>query len=134
MLIKVHLDLLMYYKCWTVGQSLRTSPAGLVLEFEIWRMISFIDDHFGPPCRVWEVKHHTASTHFGTLTQRLVHPSACQFCLPKIYQEMSSVMTFSLHSVSISRILEPSPQGLISIDLINSHFHSPSIAFSSLGS
>ena len=37
-----------------------------------------------------------------------------QFCLPKIQWEMRSVMTFSLHSASISWILEPSPQGLIS--------------------
>ena len=36
-----------------------------------------------------------------------------QFCLPKI-QEMRSVVTFSLHSASISRVLEPSTQGLIS--------------------
>jgi hypothetical protein len=36
-----------------------------------------------------------------------------QFCLPKIW-EMISVMTFSLHAASISQILEPRPQGLIS--------------------
>ena len=48
---------------------------------------------------------------FGTLTQRSVHPTA-PVLLTKI-QEMRSVPTFSLHSASISRILEPSPQGLI---------------------
>ena len=37
-----------------------------------------------------------------------------QFSLQKIHQEMRSVMTLSIHSASISRILEPSPQGLIS--------------------
>ena len=42
-----------------------------------------------------------------TLTQRSVHPTA-QFCLAKI-QKMRSVMT-----ASISQILEPSLQGLIS--------------------
>ena len=37
-----------------------------------------------------------------------------QFCLPKI-QEMRSGKTFSLHTASISQILKPSRQGLISI-------------------
>ena len=53
---------------------LYSSPAGLVLEFEIWRLISFIDDHFGPQWRLLEAKHHTATAHFGTLTQCSVHP------------------------------------------------------------
>ena len=37
----------------------------------------------------------------------------CQFCLPKIRQEMRSYMSLSLHSAFISWILEPSPKGLI---------------------
>ena len=39
----------------------------------------------------------------------------------RFHQEMRSVMTLSLHSVSISRILEPSLQGLIS-SLVKSNF------------
>ena len=34
--------------------------------------------------------------------------------LPRIHQKMRSVITFGLHSASIPRILEPSPQALIS--------------------
>ena len=56
-------------------------------------------------------KHHISAR---TLALNVWFIPQCQFCLPKIYQEMRSVMTFSLHSASISRILEPSPQGLIS--------------------
>ena len=52
-------------------------------------------------------KHHITTQ---TLAQRSDHPTA-PVLLTKI-QEMRSVMTFSLHSASISRILEP--QGLIS--------------------
>ena len=54
---------------------LYTRNQGLVLEFEMWRLISFIDDHFGPPWRLLEAKHHTATAHFGTLTQCSVEPS-----------------------------------------------------------
>ena len=56
-------------------------------------------------------KHHI-SAHTLALNVRFIPQR--QFCLPKIHQEMRSVMTLSLHSDSISRILEPSPQGLIS--------------------
>ena len=52
------------------------------------------------------------NAHFGTVTHVQFIPQR-QFCLPKI-KEMGSVMTFSLHSATISRILEPSLQGLIS--------------------
>ena len=37
-----------------------------------------------------------------------------QFCLSKIHQGMISVIILSLHSASMSQILEPRPQGLIS--------------------
>ena len=56
---------------------------------------------------------HYLGAPFDTFTQRLAHPPV-PFCIPKIHQEMRSVITFSLHSASISQILEPSPQGLIS--------------------
>ena len=54
----------------------------------------------------WRTLCHSNSL-FGSSLQR-------QFCLPKIYQERRSVMTFSLHSASISQIIEQSLQGLIS--------------------
>ena len=38
----------------------------------MWRLISFIDDDFGPPWRLLEAKRHRASSHFGTLTQSSV--------------------------------------------------------------
>ena len=54
------------------------------------------------------------SVHTLALTLNVRFIPERQFCLPKIHQEMRSVMTLSLHSASISRILEPSPLGLIS--------------------
>jgi hypothetical protein len=59
-------------------------------------------------------KHHI-SVHTLALNIRFIPQR--QFCLPKIYQQMRSVMTLSLHSASISQILEPSPRGLISSTL-----------------
>ena len=44
----------------------------------MWRLISFIDDHFGPPWRLLEAKHNTPTAHFGTLTQCSVHPSVVE--------------------------------------------------------
>ena len=32
-------------------------------------------EHFSPPWRQLEAKHHTASAHFGNLTQCSVHPT-----------------------------------------------------------
>ena len=46
--VKINLDFIIEVNIFTYQKS---SPAGLVLEFEIWRLISFIDDHFGPPWR-----------------------------------------------------------------------------------
>ena len=51
-------------------------------------------------------------THFGTLTQHLVHPTGPAL-ITKDSPKMRLVKTFGLHSASIPRISEPSPQGLI---------------------
>ena len=63
-----------------------------LLEFEIRRLISFIDDLFGPPWRLLEAKHHTATAHFGTLTQCSVHPT-----VPKCAVAVWCVASNSLH-------------------------------------
>ena len=42
--------------------------------------------------RLLEAKHHTATAHFGTLTQRLVHPT-----VPKCALAVWSVASNSLH-------------------------------------
>ena len=46
-------------------------------------------------------------THFGNLTQPQIHPSAPALLIKDSPKKLS-VMTLSLHSASISRILEPS--------------------------
>ena len=56
-------------------------------------------------------KHHIL-THTLALYLNFQFIPLRQFCLPKLNQEMSSLMTLSLNSASISGILEPSPQGL----------------------
>ena len=53
-------------------------------------------------------KYHI-SGHTLALRLNIRFIPQCQFCLPKIHQEMRSVITFSLHLASISWILEPSP-------------------------
>ena len=57
-----------------------------------------------------EVKTSYLGTHFGTLTQCSAYPSVPVL----LTKEMRYVMTLSLHSASMSRFLEPSPQGLMS--------------------
>ena len=57
---------------------------------------------------------HYISAHTLALKLNIPFIQKCQFCLPKIHQEMTSVIIFSPDSASISRILEHSPQGLIS--------------------
>ena len=42
----------------------------MVLEFEIWRLISFIDDHFGPQWRLLEAKHHWTAPRTVRLKKR----------------------------------------------------------------
>ena len=49
-------------------------------------------------------KHHILA-HTSALEFNVGFIPQCQFCLPKIYQEMKSVMTFSLHSASISSFI-----------------------------
>ena len=56
--------------------------------------------------------------NFCTLTQHLLHPPV-SVLLTKRFTEMRSVITYSLHSAYIPRILEPSPQSLISSTFIN---------------
>ena len=62
-------------------------------------------------CRLLEAKNTISQR---TLWYNVWFIPPRQFCLPKIHQEMRSDLNFSLHSASISRILKPSPQGLIS--------------------
>ena len=81
-----------------VANVLRDNMVMLFLTFEV------VEAVLGQKHHTWA---HTLALNVRFIPQRL-------FCLPKIHQEMRSVMTFSLHSASISRILEPSPQGLIS--------------------
>ena len=49
-------------------------------------------------------KHHILA-HTSALEFNVGFIPQCQFCLLKIYQEMKSVMTFSLHSASISSFI-----------------------------
>ena len=60
---------------------------------------------------------HWMSAHFGTLGQCSVYPTAPVLLTkdsPRNEISYDSQPPFSLHSASISRILEPNPQGLIS--------------------
>ena len=81
----------------------------------LWRLLE--SRNIISQCTIWHF-----NTMFSFIPQR-------QFCLPKIQQEIWSGMTLSLHSASISRILEPSPQSLISFFFIlraTSYFPNPS--------
>ena len=49
-------------------------------------------EHFWPTWRLLEAKHHTASAHFGTLTQCLVHPT-----VPKCVVAVWCLASNSLH-------------------------------------
>ena len=82
----------------------------------LWRLLE--SRNIISQCTIWHF-----NTMFSFIPQR-------QFCLPKIQQEIWSGMTLSLHSASISRILEPSPQSLISFFFFilraTSYFPNPS--------
>ena len=58
-------------------------------------------------------KHHILA-HTLALQLNIQFIPQCQFYLPKFQQEILSLMILSLHSASMSQILEPSPQDLIS--------------------
>ena len=66
----------------TGGNLFQIWLAGLFLEFEIWKL----------KWRLLEAKHHTATAHFGTLTQCLVHPT-----VPKCAVAVWCLASDSLH-------------------------------------
>ena len=66
------------------------------LTSQVWGLLEAKNTIF--PHTLWQFKSTFGSSHSTSSS----------------YQEMRSVITFSLHSAFISRILEPSPQDLIS--------------------